>query len=209
MRPGQLALSRKFSITAAVGTLILLVISGVLLIRSKEKIAVEFSPDSQELLQLPASSTISLVDFHRSESKNGRLVWEVKARRGEYYPESGRANLKEPIIILFDESNSTITLNAPFGVVLLANETLSEVMLTGGAKLVHQSGVTLESAELLYRAISKDVTTDKNVKITQPGFILTAQSLVFNIETQVMKLSTLVNTTITSADKTSQNSHSG
>jgi LPS export ABC transporter protein LptC len=172
-------------------------VCGVVLLRGKQTAVVGFGAGSEELLSLPTSSTVSLSDFHRSESKDGKLVWDVTAIRGEYYPENGRANLKTPAIKLFSEEGSSITINAPVGLVLLENEALREARVTGGARVVHQSGVVVESPELTYSAGTLEISTDKTATIKGDGVVTTGNILSFNTDTQKLRLSNGVRTTFT------------
>jgi len=197
VRSGQLVINRKHSVSVAVGSLIACLLCGFFLLKGKHKAVVGFGAGSEELLNLPTSSTVSLSDFHRSETKNGKLLWEVRAQRGEYYPESGRANLKTPSILLFQEPGKSITINAPIGLVLLNNESLQEAKVSGGARVVHQSGVVAESSEFLYSVSSKEISTDKIATITGSGFIATGNVLNFNSESQKLRLSNGVRTTFT------------
>jgi LPS export ABC transporter protein LptC len=173
----------------------LCLLCGVVLLRGRRTPVVDFGTGSEELLKLPTSSTISLSDFHRSESKDGKLVWDVKAVRGEYYPESGRANLKTPAIQLFSEEGSSVTIGAPVGLVLLENEALREARVSGGARVVHQSGVVVESPELTYGAGTQEISTDKTATITGDGVVATSDVLNFHTGTQRLKLSNHVRTT--------------
>lgn len=197
MRSSQLVISRKHSLSVAVGSLVLCLVCGVVLLRGKQRAVVGFGAGSEELLSLPTSSTVSLSDFHRSESKDGKLVWDVTAIRGEYYPENGRANLKTPAIKLFSEEGSAITINAPVGLVLLENEALREARVTGGAKVVHQSGVVVESPELTFSAGTQEISTDKTATITGNGVVTTGNIMSFNTDSQKLRLSNGVRTTLT------------
>ena len=195
MRSSSLMISRKNSLSVAVGSLALCLLCGVFLLRGKRTAVIGFGTGSEELLNLPTSSTVSLSDFHRSESNDGKLVWDVKAVRGEYYPESGRANLKTPAIKLFSEEGSSVNINAPMGLVLLENEALREARLSGGARMVHQSGVIVESPELTYGAATQEISTDKTATITGNGIVATGDSLNFHTGTQRLRLSNHVRTT--------------
>lgn len=203
MKSSQLVISRRNSISVAVGSLCLCLLCGVLLLRGKSAPVVGFGTGSEELLNLPTSSTVSLSDFHRSESKDGKLVWDVTAVRGEYYPENGRANLKTPAIKLFSEEGSAVTIKAPVGLVLLENEALREARVTGGATVVHQSGVVVESPELTYSTGTQEISTDKTATITGEGVITTGNVLIFNTDTQKLRLSNGVRTTIIGSKKNS------
>ncbi len=195
MRSSQLVISRKHSLSVAVGSLVLCLLCGVVLLKGKRAPVVGFGAGSEELLSLPASSTVSLSDFHRSESKDGKLVWDVTAVRGEYYPESGRANLKTPAIQLFSEKGSSVTIKAPVGLVLLENQVLREARVTGGARVVHQGGVVVESPELTYSTGTKEISTDKTATITGSGVVTTGNIMSFHTGTQKLRLSNGVRTT--------------
>jgi len=203
VRSSQLVISRRHSLAVAVGSLVLCLLCGVVLLRGKQTTVVGFGTGSEELLNLPASSTVSLKDFHRSESKDGKLVWDVTAVRGEYYPESGKANLKTPSVKLFSEDGSSITINAPVGLVLLDNEALRETRVTGGARVVHQSGVVVESPELTYSAGAQEISTNKTAKITGNGVVTTGNILSFKTDTQKLRLANGVRTTLTGSIKNS------
>jgi LPS export ABC transporter protein LptC len=197
VRAENLLLSRKSSVFLAFGGLLLCVICGLVIVNLRTKVTPRFDTTSEELLKLPVSSTLSLRDFHRSESKEGKVIWEVRAATGEFNTERSTARLQQPVILFFDKEGKPMTLTAPLGNVVFKNETLKEARATGGASIVHDSGLTIASPELLFDGESELISTDKSAEITGEGFIANSQDLTLDTEKQILTLKEKVTTVFT------------
>jgi LPS export ABC transporter protein LptC len=165
---------------------------GVYLLVSKKQVPPLSQRIKEEQLdQEPqGESTITLRDFHRIESQSGKLKWEVKATRGEYFPERNMAELIKPEIVLRDQSGTPINVTAPLGkVIFKGEEGLEEAELFDGVVLTRADGTTIRTAKITYRAKTSQIYARQHTEITGSNFIVVGDQLTYNTKTQLAQLS--------------------
>ena len=135
------------------------------------------------------NAAVTLRDFHRTESSNGSLRWEIEAARGEYYPEEYRAELIDPQITFFDSEGLPVVVTAPRGRVFFQGEEgLRRADLHGGVVVKRSDGTTLKTNRMSYVAESKLLTAPGRTTITGVNFEAVSKRLTFNTESEELKL---------------------
>jgi LPS export ABC transporter protein LptC len=213
MMNGTLTFNKSQSRSFAFAVLVLCLLSGIILINLRSAPPVSLDLKNDDLAQLPTTSTLSLRNFHRSESKDGALIWEITAERGEFYPERSQANLIQPSITFFDKEGAPMYLTAPLGEILLQGQTLTEAIVSGGAKIIHSNGTTIEAPQLRYlkesetvvNSLENDQIGNQSVLISNEGFNTSGQLFEFNITTQTTSITGNVKSILTPRVSESKN----
>lgn len=73
------------------------------------------------------SSNFVLNEFQRSETKDGNKLWEVKARRGQYYPETNTAILEEATVYLHQKDGASIEVRTGAAKLFLSGPSLARI----------------------------------------------------------------------------------
>jgi LPS export ABC transporter protein LptC len=134
-------------------------------------------------------ATVTLRDFERTESENGKKKWLIKAKRSEYFPERQVAKLFFPEITLFDELGLPIVLTAPEAKVFFLGENgLKEAEAYDGVKINRRDGLQITTKEIYFDGENNEATANNRVLITGKGFKVTAEKLKLNTKTQSTKL---------------------
>lgn len=102
----SLVISRTQSITFAFAFLAITFAVSIAMVVNRDTVKVSQELAVESLMKSPTNSTVSLRDFHRSESVNGVKKWDVIADKGDYFPEKSFAKLVKPVISFHVKSDS-------------------------------------------------------------------------------------------------------
>jgi LPS export ABC transporter protein LptC len=96
-----------------------------------------------------SSSILALDQFHRVETREGKKIWEVRAKHGQYYPERNVVHIEEGSLWLFRKNNETIQIQAGSAELFLegANLTRAEIKKNVRLEFNEKVRITTESAE--------------------------------------------------------------
>lgn len=107
-------------------------------------------------------SKFVLNKFQRSETRDGKKIWEVDAKRGQYFPESNSAKLEDALLYFYKDDGSSLELTA------------QEAKLNfSGTSLISAEGykgVTLVNSEVKMQTEQATYDHDKQ-RIFAPGFV--------------------------------------
>ena len=156
-------ISRSQSIFLATGVIVLFFVVGIVFVQRSNRLpgrnvqptipTTATAPTTLATKVTPAASATSednesqfrLYNFERSQTRNGKKVWEVKAKEGQYYPETNTARVTEGILWLFRDDGDAIQINA-------------------GSATLHLQGTGLKKAEL-FEGVTV-VLKDRELKVT-------------------------------------------
>lgn len=143
-------ISRKKSFIIAGGIIAAFFIGVFILFKQRPSIV---TPLGTASISIDAQSGPKLIlnDFHRSETKNGKLIWEVHATEGSFSPSNQTAEVKKPVVRLMRKQG--------------------EVNLTSVTASLSFQGQTLTSAHL-----KEEVTLDQK----NPPFSMRTNDAMFN-----------------------------
>lgn len=100
-------------------------------------------PGQSETPQNPNNSLFALKQFHRSEMKDGRKVWEVTATQGEYFPAESAARVKDAHVLLYRKGGEVVQIDTKEALLHLQAGTLSRAETSGGVKIVYNDKLTI------------------------------------------------------------------
>lgn len=107
-----------------------------------------------------------LNDFHRSEVKNGRTIWEVKAKKGEYFPDKQMAQIFDAAVWLFRSESEKVLLNAPEAELLFNGTAMSKVFFPGTVHVVYNDMYIVDTSVATYEKSSETIVSDHPVKLS-------------------------------------------
>ncbi|MCB0310344.1 MAG: LPS export ABC transporter periplasmic protein LptC [Bdellovibrionales bacterium] len=141
-------------------------------------------------------SSFILRDFHRSETKDGKIVWEVVAERGQYFPETGAADVEQARVIFHDKDNKPVELHANKAQLDLKESSLNRAVMSGGARLIYNNEIEILSDQASFDQIENSVSTPGKVTITSPTTKTTGDSLQADMRAQEVQVIGNVHTVI-------------
>ncbi len=142
------------------------------------------------------SSGFVLNEFHRSLVKEGKVVWEVFGRRGEYNPSSHIAAVQEPLLKLYDEKHGNVQVSAQRAELVLSVTELSKADLYDKVVITHKADTTIKTNRATYNRSENTIDVPSPFELDHPAFTLLGSRLHADITTQVIKITNGVQTTL-------------
>lgn len=135
------------------------------------------------------SSMFTMKDFHRSEVKDGRTVWEINGSKGQYYPQTNSAMVFDAEVSLYNKNGQKSELSAKQAEVFLNGAMLDRAHAKQNVRVINNGDTILTTDEALYDRAKGTLSTVGAVKITNPKMEITADKLDGNMDSQVFTLS--------------------
>lgn len=135
------------------------------------------------------SSRVLMGNFQRSETKNGKKIWEVQAKSGEYFPEQNTAVVKDAIVWFYRNTGETVRLTANEASLHLSGPSLDSCDLSGDVKLfLEEKSISLKTASASYSKETNTVRAPGQVEIHGDFLDLSGSSLIANLGTNSFTL---------------------
>ena len=193
-------LTKRQSVILASGTIVLFFAAGKLLLeRESERREPEPAPAVQSA-ETPAApgSALTLGEFHRSETRDGKKLWEVRARSGQYFPEDKKAVLQNATLLFYKTDGNTVALESASAELFFDQASLTRASLSKDVKVVLNNEVTLTADAALYDSTARTVTIPGRVEIDSSTMRITGEELHAQIDSREFTLTRNVSTTIAS-----------
>jgi LPS export ABC transporter protein LptC len=149
------------------------------------------------------NSQFRLNNFHRSQVKNGRTVWNIVAEVGEYFPQSSTIDLVQPLITLFRENGEIVTLKANSAEIKLNKDELSTAQIKGdviikylASEAAKEAKFTITGEEAVYDKASGTVISQSAVHLVSERMDVTGSQLYAQVEEQIINIKKNVKTSI-------------
>jgi LPS export ABC transporter protein LptC len=111
-------------------------------------------------------AAFELYKFHRSETRDGRKIWEVVAQIGQYDAQSNSAALENATLWMFNEQEEATILKAEKAVLSLSGSALLGARGVNGVTLQRPDGLSLRADEAEYDRVRGVVKIPGSVSIT-------------------------------------------
>ncbi|MDC0358064.1 LPS export ABC transporter periplasmic protein LptC [Oligoflexia bacterium] len=135
-----------------------------------------------------SDSTFALKDFHRSEIKDGKIVWEVTGSNARFFPETNTVHIDNGEFFFFSEKKEPVRLSAGQAVLHLQGSSLNKAEATGGVKLNYDDRVIINTDEATYFLADNYISADGAVTINHKLIDTKGRGLHANLITREMKL---------------------
>jgi len=141
-------------------------------------------------------SKFMLKDFHRSETRGGRSVWEITGSQGRYYPETNSAKVLDAKLTLHRKHNQEIVLTADQITISLQGTGLERADAEGHVVITHDKTTVLTTDHLEYESATGRVTAPGRVTIVGERIDLSGEGLEGELDTKRFTLLRDVSTTL-------------
>lgn len=177
-------LSRKQSFLISGGVLVAF-FSIVFLLQSFKKGGVKIStPVGDASLSIGEDGPkVILENFDRSESKNGKLLWRVKASKGELLTEKNQATLIEPELTLSKDDSKPVSIHSQKAFLEFGGSSLQKAHLMEQVRVIQENPrFTMNSQDALYDAQGQTLLIPSKVEIDSDSIAISGESLVGDLQ---------------------------
>lgn len=135
-----------------------------------------------------SGSALELQDFHRLEIKDGKPVWEVRARNAKYLPDQGITHVNQTSVTLYREEGSSVLVTSKAARLHMDGDSISKAELDGDVVVGLEDSMELRTNQAVYSLRDKLFIAPEDVQILGEGFEVRGIGLEFGLEKQIVKL---------------------
>jgi LPS export ABC transporter protein LptC len=173
-------ISRKQSLVIAVGTLFLFFVISILGLQPKASLKAKQKPiptpvstvaspaPETNTVGTPSDSKFTLKEFHRSEVRDGKKLWEIFGSEGQLMPEQNAVRILRTKLSLFRPDGTQIDMTANEAVVVLQGAGIAAAELNGAVEVVKDKTYRLKTEKLVYHKAANEVSPPVLVQISGP-----------------------------------------
>jgi LPS export ABC transporter protein LptC len=141
-------------------------------------------------------SQFELTNFQRSESKNGKKIWEVTADNGKYFPEQEMTRLRNVKVLSLRSEDSRFTVSADSADVKLHGPSLTSADLQENVVATINDEVTIKTKIAFYDYEKNLVEAPGFVSITGPFYSSVGDRMSARTDEEIITLEGNVRTII-------------
>lgn len=120
--------------------------------------------------------SVEIKKFQRSESKNGKLAWELAGSSARYELGGAEVEIIDAVVKSRLSNGTLATLETPDAKILMSGATLSEAQGTNGVTITLDTGVTVKTETAKFDRNTGKVESPTQITILHPQGSLTANS---------------------------------
>ena len=109
----------------------------------------EFKENPLKFLDSLPESALEVKDFHRTQVKDGRKLWEVAGEEVRYLKKDKEAVVKKPRLVFYHKNGEALEVAGDEGRLFFTGQEMERVHIQGALQ-VNYSGYILQANELLY-----------------------------------------------------------
>lgn len=136
-----------------------------------------------------ATGIFTMHEFHRSEIRDGRKLWEVKGKQAQYSPENSSVTITDADLSLVGKTGKEGRLQTKKATLFMQGPSLLKARLQNGVTAIYDGTYTLTSDEAECDRSSNTVVIPGRVKVESTGIELSGDSLRADTEGQKFVLS--------------------
>ena len=135
-----------------------------------------------------ASSKVRLQNFHRTEIKDGRSVWEVTADDAKYFGRREVTHLENSILTLYQEDGREVVIHSDSAKLSLKEQSLNRAQLAGNIRIEIDKDISIITPSALYKVDSNEVTSAEQVGVSGTGFHIEGKDLRAKLDSEQIYL---------------------
>ncbi len=144
----------------------------------------------------PGGIGFVLNDFHRSLERDGKLVWDIVGKRGQYNALANTAHIDEPRLLVVQENGDQVTLTARQADLALSGTRLSQAVLHDDVVVTFKGETTLKTSQATYSEAEDTVVVPEPLVLSSPMVTVRGKQAVGLIGPQQVTISGGVETVI-------------
>lgn len=152
---------------------------------------------------------IQLQDFHRVEVKDGRPVWEVRAKDAQYFAQQRLTHVNDSAVTVYRRDRSVVHINAASAKLYMTQESVDRAELEGNVVVNLGESGTVKTDMAVYQARTREIVAPGRVNIEGSGYEVTGERLNLDLERQLVTLSERVKSRFSAKAEIPKNLNAG
>ena len=129
-------------------------------------------------------SEIHLQDFHRVEVKEGRKLWELRAKDAKYFASEGVTQVNEAAMIIYRPEQPAVNVSSRSAKLYLEGESLSRVELEGDIVVAIDNSIEMRSGLAFLDMTQRLLRAPAHATLAGPGYEVQGVELEVDIDQQ-------------------------
>jgi len=140
-----------------------------------------------DMSEQPAEG-FALENFHRSETRDGKVLWEVTGQNARYFPEENRIDIDACLFFTNDEKGQKIVLKANEATLILKGPELQSVFFPKDVRVTYGREMRIVTSEASYDHKKALVSTSAHVQVIGNWFIVEGDGLHARLDIEQYKI---------------------
>lgn len=153
----------------------------------------EFKENPLKLLDSLPEGALEVKDFHRTQIKDGRKLWEVAGEEIRYLKKEKEAVIKKPRVVFYHKNGEELAIKGDEGHLFFDGQEMERVHLQGDMQ-VNFAGYVLQANELLYVKGEDRVVLPGKVTLKGKGLELEGVGMEISLQDEKLQLHQKVKT---------------
>lgn len=125
---------------------------------------------------------VEMDNFERSQIKDGKKVWEIKAKRSVYNPESQSTTIYDAILDVYENPNRLIKVKAKEAKINFVSGKPSVVNFVSNVNVFFGQELKVDSNQATYDIEKGEVTATGNVVVDGEFYNITGEKLIADLQ---------------------------
>ena len=121
--------------------------------------------ESSSAAEADSKSKVVLDEFRRSETRDGKKLWEVSAKHGRYFPENNTAQLSDAELLFYRKDGEQVALHAKYADLFFNSFSLDRAELSGGITLNYKDELSAKTATASFSRETNTIRAPGEVRI--------------------------------------------
>lgn len=136
----------------------------------------------------PAQGIFTMNEFHRSEVKDGKKIWEVSGSKAQYLIQNNAVRIHDADLTLLGKDGKSTQLRTKQATIFLNGTTLSKAHLEDEVVAVYDNLYTLTTSVAECNREENTIQMPSKVKIVGPSFEIQGDTLEGDIDSSVFAM---------------------
>lgn len=141
------------------------------------------------------SAKVVMSDFHRSEVRDGKKLWEIRASQGEFFPTENRIHVNKPDLTVYREEKQ-VSLAAEQADIQLEGSSVDKARVSGAVRVVYNQNTVIETGEATWHQKQQKVEAPGAVKLSNEMLDVEGEDLTVHLERNELFLNRRVRSVI-------------
>lgn len=154
----------------------------------EEEYKAQLEKEKQQSLTDSENPTFAMKDFHRSETKDGKMLWEIRGTEAEFAPNSKAVLIKDCKLHYISKDDTPVILTSKQAKLYLLGTVITRAEFIGDVKMIHDKETTVTTQNAEYLREENRLIAPDDVKIVGKLYTITGKRLEGDLETRSFQI---------------------